>query len=66
MSETLGLSEAANAKFLVSSLVPEIFGLTILPLFQCYRDNASLMRLIVWGVAMKSNWNQDARNTSEK
>ena len=43
MSETLGLSETANAKFLVSSLVPEIFGLTILPLFQCYRDNESLM-----------------------
>lgn len=41
-SETLALSEAADAGFLVSSLLQEIFGLFSLPPVYCYTDNCSL------------------------
>ena len=41
-SETLALGEAADAGFLVSSLVQEIFGLSKLPPVHCYTDNRSL------------------------
>ena len=40
--ETLALSEAADAGFLVSSLLQEIFGLSSLPPVYCYTDNCSL------------------------
>ena len=41
-SETLALGEAADAGFLVSTLIQEIFGLCKLPPVQCYTDNSSL------------------------
>lgn len=41
-SETLSLGEGADAGFLVSSLVQEIFKMTCLPLVNCYTDNNSL------------------------
>ena len=41
-SETLALSEAADAGFLISALIQEIFGLSVLPPVQCFTDNKSL------------------------
>ena len=38
--------EEADDRFLVSSLVQEIFRMTILPLIQCYTDKVSLMSLL--------------------
>ena len=45
-SETLTKSQAANARFLVSSLIQEAFRLTILPTVQCYTDKACLMNVL--------------------
>ena len=41
-SETLALSEAADAGFFISSLVQETFGMAVLPPVRCYTDNVSL------------------------
>ena len=41
-SETLALGEAADAGFFVSSLVKEIFDLSVLPPVHCFTDNKSL------------------------
>ena len=41
-SEASALGEAADAGFLVSSLVQEIFGLSSLPPVHCFTDNGSL------------------------
>ena len=46
-SETLALSEGADAGFLVSSLVQEIFNLPSLPPVNCYTDNRSLTDTLV-------------------
>ena len=46
-SETLALSEGADAGFLVSSLVQEVFNLPSLPLVKCYTDNRSLTDTLV-------------------
>ena len=46
-SETLALSEGADAGFLVSSLVQEIFNLPSLPLVKCFTDNRSLTDTLV-------------------
>ena len=46
-SETLALCEGADAGFLVSSLVREIFNLPSLPPVQCYTDNRSLTDTLV-------------------
>ena len=46
-SETLALSEGADAGFLVASLVQEIFNLPSLPLIQCFTDNRSLTDTLV-------------------
>ena len=46
-SETLALSEGADAGFLVSALVQEIFNLPSLPLVKCYTDNRSLTDTLI-------------------
>ena len=46
-SETLALSEGADAGFLVASLVQEIFNMPSLPLIQCFTDNRSLTDTLV-------------------
>ena len=45
-SETLALSEAADSGFLMSSLIQEIFGLSVLPPVHCFTDNESLTRAL--------------------
>ena len=45
-SETLALSDAADAGFLISALIQEIFGLSKLPPIQCFTDNKSLTRTL--------------------
>ena len=46
-SETLALSEGADAGFLVSALVQEIFNLPSLPLVKCYTDNRFLTDTLI-------------------
>ena len=46
-SEALALAEAADAGFLVSTLVQEIFRLSTLPKVVCYTDNRSLVETLV-------------------
>lgn len=41
-SETLALSEAADAGFLISAMIQEIFQIPFLPEVECYTDNNSL------------------------
>ena len=43
-SETLALGEAADAGFLMSSLIKEVFGLTSLPPITCITDSSSLVQ----------------------
>ena len=45
-SETLALSEAADSGFLISSIVQEIFGMSVLPPVHCFTDNESLTRAL--------------------
>ena len=40
--EALALGEAADAGFLISSLVHEVFSLSSLPVVHCYTDNPPL------------------------
>ena len=46
-SEALALAEAADAGFLASTLVQEIFRLSTLPRVVCYTDNRSLVETLV-------------------
>ena len=41
-SETLALNEAADSGFLIASMVQEMFGLSSLPMVDCFTDNGSL------------------------
>ena len=52
--EALALSEAADAGFLISSLVHDVFGLSSLPVIQCNTDNASLYETL-WSTKVISD-----------
>ena len=41
-SETLALSEAADAAFLLSKILQEVFNTSTFPMIECFTDNASL------------------------